>query len=347
MAPSFGTIWSRLPEWGHDIEQKLPQKIMTARLRKYLDKNFQTGVSDEICESLHLLRSCKNTEILSNPAFTEFVNRIKTQCENIQSREPVDVTILLPTFNNLLHLLVCLHHLLKQKTKWTFEIIIADDCSEDETSSIVGELSGPIIHRRNKQNLGYLLNCNSNAAAARGKFLILLNDDTLVLPGWLDALINTLESDRSIGLAGSKLLFANGRLQEAGGIVWRDGTTSNFGRDDSPRRPGYNILRDVDYCTGASVAIGKELWRQLGGYNEIFAPAYFEDVDLAFRVRALGLRTVFQPDSVLIHFESVTHGTQRNSRISSNRIKFHERWKSVLQSHSPAKRHNRIFDRVE
>lgn len=347
MAPLSKMIWSRLPEWGHDIEQKLPQKIMTTRLRKFLNKHFEINVSQDVHKSLYLLRRCKNAEVMSNPLVRELVSKIKTQCGNMKDQQNVDVTILLPTFNNLLHLLICLHHLLKQKTKWTFEVIIGDDGSEIEISSIMSEFSDPIIYRRNEQNLGYLLNCNLNAKSARGKFLVLLNDDTLVLPGWLDALINTLETDNRVGLVGSKLLFANGRLQEAGGIVWNDGTASNFGRDDHPGRLQYNFLRDMDFCTGASIAVRRELWMQLDGYDELFTPAYFEDVDLAFRIRELGLRTIYQPNSVLIHFEAVTHGSRRNRDIANSRIKFYERWKSILQSHPPAKRQNRIFDLME
>ena len=130
-------------------------------------------------------------------------------------------------------------------------------------------------------------NCNAAAEYANGRFLIFLNNDIIVLPGWLDELIKPFEAGSSIGLTGSKRLFPDGRLQEAGGIIFANADGWNYGRFDNPESPQYNYLRDVDYCSGASIAIPSELWRHIGGFDTCFSPAYYEDTDLAFQVAQL------------------------------------------------------------
>jgi glycosyltransferase involved in cell wall biosynthesis len=166
---------------------------------------------------------------------------------------------------------------------------------------------------------------------------LFLNNDTQVLPRWLDELVGTLEADPGVGLVGSKLIYPDGRLQECGAIVWRDGSAWNYGRLADPRRPEFGYLRDVDYVSGASIALRREVWESLGGFDELFVPAYAEDADLAFRVRDRGLRTVVQPLSQVLHFEGVSSGTDLASGAKAYQVenlrKLHARWAHVLAGH--------------
>ncbi|MGD9657854.1 MAG: glycosyltransferase, partial [Methylocystis sp.] len=196
-------------------------------------------------------------------------------------------------------------------------------------------MGAPIVYVRQEKNHGFLGNCNAAAQHAHGRYVVMLNNDTITLPGWLDELIAPMEKDARIGLAGSKLLNADGTLQEAGGIFWNDGSAWNFGRNSDPRLPEFNYLKDIDYVSGASIALPTKLWNELGGFDPIYSPAYCEDSDIAFRVRDRGLRTVYAPHSTLVHHEGKSHGRDTSSGVKTyqiaNQKKLLDRWRSVLE----------------
>ncbi|MBX9721462.1 MAG: glycosyltransferase, partial [Candidatus Obscuribacterales bacterium] len=252
----------------------------------------------------------------------------------LASDEPV-VSIIIPVYNNIMYTLTCILSVLESPTIYKFEIIVADDVSTDRTAEIIDKIGGCVRHLRHDKNLGFLFNCNAAAKVARGQYLVFLNNDTIILPEWLDNLISPLISDPSIGLTGSKLLNGDGTLQEAGGIFWRDGSAWNFGRGQEPWRPEFNYAKDVDYISGASIALSQLLWHELNGFDQIYAPAYCEDADLAFRVRAAGYRTRYQPHSMLVHHEGRSHGRDLTSGIKAyqvkNESKFRERWGATLK----------------
>ena len=258
------------------------------------------------------------------------------------------VSIIVPVFNEVHYTINCLRSIARCMPNVTFEIIVADDLSTDDTSTIMTEVPG-IRYVRNFKNLGFLRNCNNAATLARGEYLYFLNNDTQVLPGFLDELVRTFEENDDVGLAGSKLIFGDGMLQEAGGIIWEDASGWNFGRGEDPDAPEYNSLRDVDYCSGCSILIRKSLWDEIGGFDELFVPAYYEDTDLAFQVRMRGLRTVYQPLSAIVHFEGVSSGTDITSGVKSyqikNQAKFQEKWHKQLYSHGDAKNLQDAIDR--
>lgn len=256
-----------------------------------------------------------------------------------QGAQP-DATIVIPVYNNILDTLLCLVSVLESETAASYEIIVADDGSTDATASLVPQIGGIVRHLRQPQNSGFLGNCNAAADIARGQTLVLLNNDTLVMPGWLDGLLDPFDQHDRVGLVGSKLLSWDGTLQEAGGIFWDDGSAWNFGRGTDPRSPEYNYLKDVDYCSGASIAIPMPLWQQLGGFDTLYEPAYCEDADLAFRIRAAGFRTLYSPHSEVIHHEGRSHGRDLTSGIKAyqvtNQQRFFDRWGHVLaRDHYP------------
>ncbi len=245
-----------------------------------------------------------------------------------------DVSVIIPVYNEFSYTYDCIRSVVETSTGLAYEVILADDCSTDRTKKADKIIKGLRIVR-NKENLRFLRNCNNAAQKARGCYLIFLNNDTVVHPGWLSSLLRLMESDSTIGIAGSKILSPDGMLQEAGGIIWSDASGWNYGRGGDPSAPEYNYVKEVDYISGCSIMVRADFWRRVGGFDERFAPAYYEDSDLAFQARANGYRVVYQPLSVITHFEGVSHGTDisvgQKQYQAVNWTKFREKWDAVLQ----------------
>lgn len=248
--------------------------------------------------------------------------------------ENPEVSIIIPVYNQIHYTYACLVSILEHTSDVTYEVIIADDVSTDATEHLSRYAEGLVICR-NTINQGFLRNCNQAARAARGRYVMFLNNDTQVTDGWLSSLVRLIKSDSTIGMVGSKLVYPDGRLQEAGGIIWSDGSGWNYGRLDDPEKPEYNYVKDVDYISGAAILLSNALWKQIGGFDTRFAPAYCEDSDLAFEVRKAGYRVVYQPLSKVIHFEGISNGTDvqgsglKRYQVVNNK-KLREKWAKEL-----------------
>jgi GT2 family glycosyltransferase len=264
----------------------------------------------------------------------ERVRELSSQ-QGLRTNDAPEVSVVIPVYNNILDTLLCIVSLLETAPANPFEIIVADDSSSDATERLIPQIGGIVHHVRHAKNLGFVGNCNAAAEQSRGDKIVLLNNDTLVLPGWLENLVAPFDRLDKVGLVGSKLINWDGRLQEAGGIFWKDGSAWNFGRGQNACNSEYNYLKDVDYCSGASIAIPTELWRQIGGFHPDYAPAYCEDSDLAFRIREAGYRTLYSPFSELIHHEGRSHG--RDTAIGTkayqvtHQQRLFDRWHRVLE----------------
>lgn len=253
--------------------------------------------------------------------------------------EQPKVSVIIPAYNHLDHTLTCLRSIAAQPSHVQAEIIVVDDCSSDETQATLPQITG-LRYLRNVENLGFIGACNAGAEAARGEYLVFLNNDTAVQPGWLDALINTFSTHADVGLVGAKLIYPDGRLQEAGGIVFADASGWNYGRFGDPSAPEYNFVREADYCSGAAIAVPTALFNEFGGFDRHYAPAYYEDTDLAMKVWTKGLRVLYQPAASVVHFEGISSGTDTTTGVKAyqvvNQQKFLERWRERLQQHPPA-----------
>ena len=252
------------------------------------------------------------------------------------SEAPV-ASIVIPVYDQVAHTLRCLFALSQLPADTPFEVIVVDDGSGDATPQRLQAIAGLRYHRR-ARNGGFIAACNDGARMARGEVLVFLNNDTVPQPGWLDALVDTFTEIPAAGLAGAQLRYPDGRLQEAGGVVFADGNAWNYGRHASPDDPRYAYLREADYLSGAAIAIPRTLFEAVDGFDDHYAPAYYEDTDLAFKVRAAGYKVIYQPRAVVVHEEGATAGTDTASGAKAyqvrNRERFAQRHAAALQTHA-------------
>jgi GT2 family glycosyltransferase len=248
------------------------------------------------------------------------------------------VSIIIPVYNQTNYTLQCLRAIARNTEIASFEVIVIDDCSTEADISLLRDIANLKVYR-NPENSGFIKSCNRGAMLASGKYILFLNNDTEVQKGWLAALMDVVSTRSDAGLIGAKLVYPDGTLQEAGGICWRDGSAWNYGRDRDPTYPEFNYLRETDYCSGACLLLPMDLWRELGGFDERYVPAYYEDTDLAFRVRAAGRKVYYQPKAVVVHHEGRSNGTDTAGGVKAYQVRnqqvFCERWKDTLGHHQP------------
>lgn len=222
------------------------------------------------------------------------------------SARPV-ASIIIPVHGNEGATLRCLGSLSLARVSRPFEVLVVDDGSPPGSLDALGAVDG-IGLVRSVQNRGFVAACNLGARHAGAPWLVFLNNDTVVTDGWLDRLVETVAARPGVGAVGARLLFEDGRLQEAGGIVRSDGSAHNVGRGDHPDAPQYRYLRAVDYCSGACLLVPADVFARLGGFDDAYSPAYYEDVDLAFKLRSVDLDVLYQPRAVVFHAEGATAG---------------------------------------
>jgi GT2 family glycosyltransferase/ubiquinone/menaquinone biosynthesis C-methylase UbiE/glycosyltransferase involved in cell wall biosynthesis len=248
--------------------------------------------------------------------------------------EPI-VSVIIPVYGQTECTRRCLASIAQHAPKTPIEVIVVDDASPELAADALGQVEGLLIVR-NDRNEGFIRSSNRGAREARGRFLLFLNNDTEVLPGWCDELAATFDTVPEAGIVGAKLLYPDGTLQEAGGVVWRDGSAWNYGKFDDPAKPEYSYRREVDYVSGAALMVPRDLFWEVGGFDEHYLPAYYEDVDLALAVREAGRSVLFQPLSQIVHHEGATSGTDLTRGVKAwqleNSKKLATRWRQQLST---------------
>jgi len=243
------------------------------------------------------------------------------------------VSVIIPVHGKLAYTVTCLRALMQCASAAAVETLVVDDASPDHSARVLADVPGLRL-LVNRRNLGFVESCNAGAAAARGEFLLFLNNDTQVTPGWLDALLQCFVERADCGIAGSRLVYPDGRLQEAGALVFADGSCWTTGRFEPRDDPAFRYRREVDYVSGAALMIRKETFERVGGFDTHYAPAYYEDVDLGFAVRRLGLHVYYEPASTVVHCEGISAGTDLDRGMKQyqrpNQAKFVAKWQAEL-----------------
>jgi GT2 family glycosyltransferase/SAM-dependent methyltransferase/glycosyltransferase involved in cell wall biosynthesis len=246
-----------------------------------------------------------------------------------------EVSLIIPVHAHAELTRACLCSIRDRTIQVRYEVILVDDTADVETRRLLEHVRGAkILH--NKKNLGFLRSMNRGASVARGQWLVLFNNDTEVTQGWLAAMLRCARSASDIGVVTPKFIYPDGSLNEAGAIVWRDGTAMNYGRGDSPEGFQYEYRRETDYGSAAALMVRTDLWNETGGFDERYVPIYYEDADLCFEARERGLRVLYEPEAVVVHIEGATSGTDPGSGAKrfqeSNRQKFVAKWRNQLEA---------------
>ena len=247
-------------------------------------------------------------------------------------------SIVLVLYNRAELTLQCLYSILRTNNP-SYEVIIVNNASTDDTGKLLKRIKGARIVE-NEENIHYLRACNQAAGLARGEYLLLLNNDSQLQGDSISTAVETLSSADDIGGVGGKVILPNGTLQEAGNIIWSDGSCLGYGRGDSPFAPAYMFRRDVDYCSAVFFLTRRELFLQENGFDEAYAPAYYEETDYCVRLWKRGLRVVYDPRVAVLHYEFASSSSDadaielqsRNRRVFQKK---HEDWLKSQQENSP------------
>ncbi len=216
-----------------------------------------------------------------------------------------------------------------------YELIVVDNASADSTLTMLERFKGTKVIR-NPTNVGFGPACMQAAGIATGHYLCFLNNDALLTQGAVSAVLKNFEHEQ-VGAVGAKILLANGALQEAGSIIWSDGSALGYGRGADPDLSQYNFRRPVDYCSGVFFVTPRDLFRKLGGFSEEFAPAYYEDTDYCMTLWHNGWHVIYEPMATILHYESASSGGNEHAtaRMAAHQVKFKEKWECELKKHYP------------
>jgi len=269
------------------------------------------GIADEeaLGEEDRLLVSKKTLASMAQISLDSFLASNSTI--TIPSQQAPEISIILVLYNRAALSLQCLYSIMRSDFD-SFEVIIVDNASTDETRRLLKRIRGAQIIQ-NETNLHFLRACNQASKTTRGKSILFLNNDAQLVAGSISAALRTLNSSNEIGAVGGKIILPDGTLQEAGSLIWQDGSCLGYGRGDSPVAPPYMFKRDVDFCSGAFLLTTRELFLEDAGFDEDYAPAYYEEVDYCVRLWKKGKRVVYDPNAIIFHFEFASSKSQQGA----------------------------------
>lgn len=329
------TVSSVVTPWEYINEDSLGHKKSgISKISSYRYASLQNNIK-RFCDGeldQYMLNSVNTAHRL---VLEGYQNRTEYPKLSLPKTDSPVVSIVIPVHNEVALTYHCISSLILANNKTEYEVILVNDKSSDTTSEITSIVDN-LVYVENKKNLGFLLSTKKGAEFANGEYIVFLNNDTEVTSGWLDEMLNVFDTFSSVGAVGSKLIYPNGKLQEAGGIVWGSGKPWNIGNSGNAEHPRYNYTRQVDYLSGAALMIPASVWNEVGGFSDEFIPAYYEDTDIAFKIRDAGYRTLYCPQSIVVHFEGMSNGVDTNAGIkrfqSINAPRFRSKWRHAYRN---------------
>ncbi len=311
------------------LNELLPQRaaLSVSRLTQHLQKAYKAQPQETV-DSKRLETAKRQLERLNVIALDSFI-ATNAKIKLPEATTP-KVTIILVLYNRAELTFSCLNSILKSNLK-SVELVIVDNDSSDRTRQLLARIEGAKIIL-NDENKHFLLACNQASELAAGEYLLFLNNDAQVLGNGIEQALRTIESSVEIGAVGGKVILPDGSLQEAGSIIWQDGSCLGYGRGHDPYSPEYMFQREVDYCSGAFLLTSRQLFNDLGGFDEAFKPAYYEETDYCVRVAKHGKTLVYDPDVVILHYEFASSSSSERSE-QATRLQQQNR-KTFVSKHS-------------
>lgn len=242
------------------------------------------------------------------------------------------LSIIVVLFNQVALSYACLQSILRN-VSMPYEVIIVDNHSTDETNLLLDKIKGATIIR-NDENLHFLKANNQAMEHVKGEYLLFLNNDTEIMASTISSAIHTLKNNEQCGAVGGKIVLPDGTLQEAGSIIWNDGSCLGYGRNESPQFPEFNFKRVTDYCSAAFLLTHTQLFREHGGFDNRFEPAYYEETDYCLWLQEKGLQVIYDPGALVSHFEFGSDiSNTRKTLMQKNQLVFYEKHQQQLKKH--------------
>lgn len=251
-----------------------------------------------------------------------------------EERDPL-VSLIIIAWRSAPHLRACLESVVAHLSDIAYEIVLILNEPDAELQRFVDLETAGLRTITTRVNVGYGGAVNLGVRRARGEYIVLLNDDAVIMEDWLGPLVDLARRRPKAAAVGSTTLFPDGSIQEAGSIIWADGSTVKVGRHLPGDSRRYDYERQVDHCSGTSLLVRRSSWMAIGGMDEDrFYPAYYEDTDLCLRLIAAGEQVWYQPRSYVRHLESAsTNSSYRRFLFEKNQAVFVERWAERLAAH--------------
>ncbi|CAD5929182.1 O-antigen biosynthesis protein RfbC [Planktothrix tepida] len=330
------------------VLQLQPNHPQLQNFNSIQNQTLNPNLISQVNSSLQLDQAKQAVDSLNQIALDSFLNTGSQL--NFPRVENPEISIIIILYNRAELTLSCLTSLIRNSFQ-SFELILVDNNSTDTTRQLLKQINGAKIIL-NEQNLHYLLACNQASKIAQGNYLLFLNNDTQILGDSISSAFNTIKSSKDIGAVGGKLILPDGTLQEAGSIIWQDGTCLGYGRGDSPNAPQYLFQRSVDYCSAAFLLTPRDLFLQLGGFDEDYQPAYYEETDYCIRLQKIGKKIIYDPNVNILHYEfaSSSHTGSSDHAIAlmeKNQQLLKQKHKDWFKSQYPCDLKNLIFARTQ
>ncbi len=283
----------------------------------------------------HIDNMYRNKKCEANQAdIYEFILGSIDLSTNFEYCENPKVSIVIPVKNNFIMTSALLQSIKKNTKGIDYEVIIADDNSEDEVSQIeyfFGNLKR-IVNDTGCE--GFIYNMNNAISKARGEYIFSMNNDMMTLPDYLGELLKVIENDKSIGIAGSKTLNIENCVDECGMNITRNLEFKSIGQNEPSDFNDDKDYIDCDYCSGCAILFRRDVFEKAGKFDVNLAPAYFDDSDFAFNLKYnFGLKSVCVPKSKIYHFKGISYlETEEKLDLSRrNSLYFFQKWRNQIR----------------